>query len=66
VKDVVSLRNMVAQSKVGSEIKLKIVRDGKSISLKAEVSELPDDIAKVSSGEQDEDLTEDNALELPG
>jgi serine protease Do len=62
VKDVVSLRNMVAQSKVGSEIKLKIIRDGKSISLKAEVSELPDDIAKVSSGEQDEDLTEDNAL----
>jgi serine protease Do len=33
VKDVVSLRNMVAQSKVGSTIQLKVIREGKPATL---------------------------------
>jgi serine protease Do len=47
VKDVSSLRNMVAQSKAGSEITLKILRAGKEFTVKALITELPKDVAEV-------------------
>ncbi|MFA4919324.1 MAG: DegQ family serine endoprotease [Thermodesulfovibrionales bacterium] len=48
VKDVSSLRNMVAQSKAGSEITLKILRAGKEFTVKALITELPRDVAEVT------------------
>ena len=47
IKDVSSLRNMVAQSKAGSEITLKILRAGKEFTVKALITELPRDVAEV-------------------
>ena len=62
VKDVESLRNMVAQSNVGSTIKLKILREGKKVSLNADIVEYPQDIAKISMPEKEESLTAENEL----
>jgi serine protease Do len=47
VKDVSSLRNMVAQSKAGSEITLKILRTGKEFTVKVSIIELPREVAEV-------------------
>lgn len=47
VKDVSSLRNMVAQSKAGSEITLKILRAGKEFTIKVAIVELPREVAEV-------------------
>jgi serine protease Do len=47
VKDVSSLRNMVAQSKVGSEISMKILRSGKKYAVKVFIVELPREVAEV-------------------
>jgi serine protease Do len=63
VKDVITLRNMVAQSKIGSTIRLKVMRDGKMVSVKSSVGELPKDIARVSpGGESDEEMDRNIAL----
>ncbi|UCF87627.1 MAG: DegQ family serine endoprotease [Nitrospiraceae bacterium] len=62
VKDVVSLRNMVSQSKVGSTIKLEIIREGKPATIRATVSELPENITKVSRRDSGEDTGEENVL----
>jgi serine protease Do len=48
VKDVSSLRNMVAQSKTGSEITIKILRAGKEFVVKVLIVELPREVAEVS------------------
>jgi serine protease Do len=45
VKSVGSLRNMVAQSKVGSQVKLKILRNGKESELSVLIAELPKEAA---------------------
>ncbi|MEW6066769.1 MAG: DegQ family serine endoprotease [Nitrospirota bacterium] len=45
VKDVSNLRNMVAQSKIGVKIPIKIFRSGKEYTLKALVVEYPRDAA---------------------
>ncbi|MDP2752834.1 MAG: DegQ family serine endoprotease [Nitrospirota bacterium] len=47
VKDVSSLRNMVAQSKAGSGITLKILRAGKEFTIKVAIVELPREVAEV-------------------
>jgi serine protease Do len=62
VKDVVSLRNMVAQSKVGSTINMKIIRSKKDHTLKVNVTELPENIAKLTSKKPEENMVENNAL----
>lgn len=62
VKDVESLRNRVAQSEVGSTVKLKVKRDGRTIYLDATITELPTDVAMVSSGEIEEKGKEENRL----
>jgi serine protease Do len=62
VKDVVTLRNLVAQSKIGSTITLKVLRDRKAVSIKSSVGELPKDIARISQGEEEEVTGENNSL----
>lgn len=47
VKDVSSLRNMVAQSKIGSEVSMKILRAGKEYSVRVVIAELPREVAEV-------------------
>ena len=48
IKDVSSLRNMVAQTKAGSEITLKILRSGKELTVKVVIVELPREVAEVA------------------
>ena len=47
VRDVSSLRNMVAQSKAGSEITMKILRAGREFTVRVFIVELPREIAEV-------------------
>jgi serine protease Do len=47
VKDVSSLRNMVAQSKTGSEVSMKILRSGKEYTVKVIIVEMPRENAEV-------------------
>ena len=55
VKDVGNLRNMVAQSKVGSEISLIILRGDKQYPLNVIIAELPREIAEAVPGITPED-----------
>ncbi len=50
VSDVGNLRNMVAQSKVGVQIQLTIMRSGKEYNLNVTTAELPKDIAEAAPG----------------
>lgn len=62
IRDVASLRNMVAQSKVGSQVEIKVLRRDREISLKATIMELPADFGDVvPSSSRDTDMG-DNAL----
>lgn len=61
VKDISSLRNMVAQSKVGSEISMKILRSGKEYTVKVVIVELPREVAEVVPDQLPND-TETEAL----
>lgn len=47
VRDVASLRNMVAQSRIGSQVEIKILRNDKEITVKATIMELPADLGDV-------------------
>jgi serine protease Do len=63
IKNVETLRNLVAQSKLGSKIKLKILRDGKIFFLNATITEFPQDIAHAVPGDPEENLSgEENVL----
>lgn len=69
VSDVGNLRNMVAQSKVGAQIPLTIMRSGKEYALNVTTSELPKDISDSTPGSVPEEtdfsgLTGLNVLEL--
>jgi serine protease Do len=55
VKDASSLRNMVAQSKIGIEIPIKILRSGKEYTVKATIAELPRETAEVTPSESPDD-----------
>jgi len=59
VSDVGNLRNMVAQSKVGVQNSLTIMRSGKEYSLNVTTAELPKDVAETAPG----NVPENNALE---
>ncbi len=50
VKDVGNLRNMVAQSKVGTEVPVVILRGDKEYAVKVLIAELPRDLAESSQG----------------
>lgn len=45
IRNVESLRNIVAQSKVGTDIKLKILRDGRTLNVSISVTEFPQELA---------------------
>lgn len=55
VKDVGNLRNMVAQSKVGSEVSIAILRGNKEYSFRVLIAELPKEIAEASPGNAPEE-----------
>lgn len=60
VNDVESLRNRVAQTEVGSTINLKVKRESSTIQLEAIITELPQDIAMVPSGETKKEDRQEN------
>ena len=63
IANVESLRNSVAQSKVGGEITVKVMRDKKILDLKSIIAEFPQDIAKAIPGNSGEEFSgEDNSL----
>ncbi len=63
IKNVVSLRNMIAQSKVGSKLKLKVIRDGRSIPFEAAIVEFPSDTSEIASPQHpEEDIKDENSL----
>ncbi len=47
IKDVSTLRNMVAQSRAGTKISMKILRSGKEYIVSLVIAEMPKEIAKV-------------------
>ncbi|OGW19922.1 MAG: hypothetical protein A2X55_03810 [Nitrospirae bacterium GWB2_47_37] len=47
IRDVASLRNMVAQSNIGSQVDIKILRRDREITLKAIIMELPSEMGEV-------------------
>jgi len=56
VKDVGNLRNMVAQSKVGSDVSIKILRSGKEYTVRLVIAELPREVAEVVPSNLPDDL----------
>jgi serine protease Do len=56
VKDVGNLRNMVAQSKVDSEVTIKILRSGKEYTVRLVIAELPREVAEAVPNKIPEDL----------
>lgn len=56
VKDVGNLRNMVSQSKVGSEVAITILRGVKEMRITAVIAELPKEVAEASPGGSPEDI----------
>lgn len=65
IKNVETLRNLVAQSKVGGKIKLKVSRDKKILFLNADITEFPQDLAHKDTDEIKE-KPEDGNNELAG
>ena len=51
VDDVGNLRNMVAQSKVGAQIPLTIMRSGKEYAINVTTTELPKDVSETCAGQ---------------
>lgn len=62
VKNVVSLRNMIAQSKVGSRLKLKVIRDGKTIPFEIAIVEFPSDTSEIAQQQPEEAVRDENSL----
>jgi len=63
IRNVESLRNIVAQSKVGSRIKLEVLRDGRTLSADVSVTEYPQELAHAEQDESaDNVFTKEKAL----
>ncbi len=63
IRNVESLRNIVAQSKVGSRITLEVLRDGRTFSANVNVTEYPQELARAEQDEsEDDELTKEKAL----
>jgi len=63
IRNVESLRNIVAQSKVGSRIKLEVLRNGRTLSTNVSVTEFPQELAHADKEESMDDIfTKDKAL----
>lgn len=52
VKSVSQLRNMVAQTSVGTKVKLRVLRDQKEKMIKVKIGELPKDLTEARIGEE--------------
>ncbi len=61
-RNVQTLRNMVAQNKVGSTLKFEVVSKGRTVFLKVTIAELPKEMVEVATEEPEEGITEENAL----
>jgi serine protease Do len=71
VSDVGNLRNMVAQSKIGAQIPLTIMRSGKEYALQVTTTELPKDASETAPGNDPEDTAFEglaglNVIDLTG
>jgi len=68
ISNVEGLRNLVAQSKVGSKIKIKILRSDKTMVLDAVISEFPQDVTHALSKESEDnnDLMTEESNTLAG
>ncbi|MBI4710808.1 MAG: DegQ family serine endoprotease [Nitrospirae bacterium] len=63
IKNVETLRNTIAQSSVGSRIKLTVMRDGKELTFNATITEFPQDLAQVVPKESEEKYSyQENAV----
>ncbi len=62
IDSVGGLRNIVAQSKVGSQVKLKILRNGKEHEISAVIAELPKEAAGTPSEPSSSEDIQKNAL----
>lgn len=62
IKDVETLRNMTAQSELGSTVKLKVMRDRKPIFIDAIIAELPKESVEAIPEKMKEGMREENAL----
>jgi serine protease Do len=47
IKDVATLRNMVAQSKIGLQVDIKVLRGDREVTLKATIMELPAEVGDI-------------------
>lgn len=62
IKDVETLRNMTAQSELGSTVKLKVMRDRKPIFIDVIIAELPKESVEAIPEDMKEGMREQNAL----
>jgi serine protease Do len=62
VKDVTSLRNMIAQSRIGSSLELKVSREGNDMMLSATIAEFPEDIRAVLPDEGESEVRSEDEL----
>jgi len=59
IRNVEALRNMVSQTKVSSSVNLQIIRNLKTLNLKVEIIEFPQEIARSVPAEQHDPLKND-------
>ncbi len=62
IKDVETLRSILSQIEIGKGIKLKIMREGKPVFLKATIEEFPEEMAKIRPKGTDKGMAEENTL----
>lgn len=62
VGDVAALKNMVAQSRIGSTVNLKVIRQNKEINLKVIIKELPSEVSEIIPSSIDDDKEKLNAF----
>ena len=65
VNDARDLTNTVAETAVGNSLTLSVIRDGKSLTIKAKVAERPDEIAQGGPGDSDDDDRGPRGLNAP-
>jgi serine protease Do len=56
IRNVEALRNIVAQSKVGSSIELKVRRESKTFPVSVSITEFPQDLAHAAPGDSEDDI----------
>lgn len=62
IKDVSTLRNLVAQTKVGTEVELLIWRKGREYAIKVRIIEMPSEAVEMTSGTKKQQEEDGNVL----